>query len=297
MTAPRIVEKGNTVMSTIRCAQRKYLLAPTDPEIAQIFAYCLAYYAREHKITLHAAAAMSTHLHTVFTDHNANRGAFLRDLHSKIACCIRAKRGLGSQIFRKGNSQVRLLTEASVFDKIAYVIANPVAAGAVRYAKDWPGFISSIAQMESSTAISKPRHYFKDDKFPETIALRFEVPTQLGDESDAKSNLQHLVEKKEEEARDAVRKKKWTFTGAERCTKLDHNKEAKAYEVWGSLNPRFSTLGGGQDAYKKAIEKLKAFLTAHRNALAAWRDGNRKVEFPYGTYKMRVHHCARCAPA
>ena len=86
MTAPNKVEKGDIVLATIRCSQRKFRLAPSDPEIAQIIAYCLAHYANHYGITLHAVVVMSTHIHLLFTDNDANRGDFLRDFHAKVAC-------------------------------------------------------------------------------------------------------------------------------------------------------------------------------------------------------------------
>jgi hypothetical protein len=46
------------------------------------------------------------------------------------------------------------------------------------------------------------------------------------------------------------------------------------------------------------IERLKAnkqWRVDYGAALARWRAGDREVEFPAGTYKMRVLHGARCA--
>ena len=47
----------------------------------------------------------------------------------------------------------------------------------------------------------------------------------------------------------------------------------------------------------EAIRRLRHFIKGHADALAAWRNGNRNVEFPYGTYAMRVIHGVRCATA
>jgi len=37
------------------------------------------------------------------------------------------------------SSVVRLLTEQAMIEKLAYVAANPVKAGLVAHARDWPG--------------------------------------------------------------------------------------------------------------------------------------------------------------
>ena len=42
---------------------------------------------------------------------------------------------------------VRLLTPAAVVEKIAYVLANPVAAGLVRHAKEWPGAKVDVGEL------------------------------------------------------------------------------------------------------------------------------------------------------
>ena len=37
------------------------------------------------------------------------------------------------------------------------------------------------------------------------------------------------------------------------------------------------------------------FVEKHRDAMTAWREHNRDVVFPYGTYKMRRLHDVTCA--
>jgi len=54
--------------------------------------------------------------------------------------CTKAYRGWPEEVFNKDSSGVHaLLTPEATMEAIAYLIANPVEAGAVRYAKDWPG--------------------------------------------------------------------------------------------------------------------------------------------------------------
>ena len=50
----------------------------------------------------------------------------------------------------------RLLTPEAIGDKVAGVHANPVAAGAVRYAKDWPGLCSTVRDLGAETPIVRP---------------------------------------------------------------------------------------------------------------------------------------------
>jgi len=47
---------------------------------------------------------------------------------------------------------VRLVTDEDIEDRIAYVAANPVAAGLVSEPGEWPGFLASGERYFVSTA-------------------------------------------------------------------------------------------------------------------------------------------------
>ncbi|NND28937.1 MAG: hypothetical protein HKN97_10135 [Myxococcales bacterium] len=78
--------------------------------------------------------------------------------------------------------------------------------------------------------------------------------------------------------------------------KVLHTKRAKSYEVFGSLNPRFSA-AGHRGAARHAVTRLRAFKAQYRQALQKWMAGDRNACFPEGTWWMRVGHGARCGPA
>ncbi len=60
------------------------------------------------------------------------------------------------------------------------------------------------------------------------------------------------------------------------------------------LIPRFAC----RDKQRRidALMKYKEFLREYREALRDFCEGIREALFPYGTYWMRVHFAARCAP-
>jgi hypothetical protein len=81
---------------------------------------------------------MSTHSHEVITDVRGRYPLFLQTLHRNLALCTKAYRGWPEEVFNKRSTSVHaLLTPEAMMESIAYLIANPVEAGAVRYAKDW----------------------------------------------------------------------------------------------------------------------------------------------------------------
>jgi len=74
------------------------------------------------------------------TDVRGEYPRFLETFHRNLALCTKALRGWPEEVFNKRSSGVHvLLTPEAVIESIAYLVANPVEAMAVRYAKDWPG--------------------------------------------------------------------------------------------------------------------------------------------------------------
>jgi hypothetical protein len=49
---------------------------------------------------------------------------------------------------------------------------------------------------------------------------------------------------------------------------------------------------GNREALLRQVAQLRAWREAYRAAFVAWRSGRRDVEFPPGTWKMRVVHGA-----
>ena len=46
----------------------------------------------------------------------------------------------------------------------------------------------------------------------------------------------------------------------------------------------------------EALQRLKSFQSDYKQAPKRWRDGERSVVFPAGTYAMRVHAGVKCEP-
>ena len=83
---------------------------------------------------------MSTHSHEIITDARGQYPEFLQTFHHYLGFCTKAYRSWPEEVFNKDSSGAHaLLTSEATLEAIAYLIANPVEAGAVRYAKDWPG--------------------------------------------------------------------------------------------------------------------------------------------------------------
>ena len=304
MTRPRIVDPGATLAVSRRTTRRHFLLHPDDArEMEQIYWYCLAHAAKLHGVLVHAACLMSTHAHEVITDVRGVYPKFLETFHRNLALCTKALRGWPEEVFNKRSSGVHaLLTPDAIIESIAYLIANPVAAGAVRYAKDWPGAQTLPAHVGTRVIrVTRPEHYFDPDtpEWPEELELRLEMPVALqldyGSEL-ARERIAERVRDKQHQAWNEAKRSGRSFVGPRRVLNVAHTKRAKSYEMFGSLNPRFAA-AGHRGAATEAVKRLRAFQAQYQHALAKWTTGDRSACFPAGTWWMRVCHGARCGPA
>ena len=301
VTEPRQVEPGDVVFSTTRTIARLYLLRP-DPELVDAVRYVLGHYARLHGIVLYAACLLSTHLHLVYRDTRGEGPYFLRDAHRAIANVVKALRGWRGSVLEEHPNETRLLTLEAIADKIGYVLANPVAAGAVRYARDWPGLRSRVDEMGRGARIVERSRLYFDPKgdMPPRATLHFELPAELvavHGEDETRARLVRSCVEHEREARAEIELEGWRVLGAERCLRVSPYRRATAYEVFGALDPTFATKGGGFEAFDRAVHTVRDFRHRYRERLLRWRAGDRLSPWPVGTFMMRKLHAVAIDPA
>lgn len=157
MSQPREIVQGGTYLITRRTLRRHLLFRP-DTAITQLLVYALAVSTRRFGVQVHALCAMSTHLHLVVTDVRGVLPRFLQFFRRIVALGTKVLRTWEGPVWdHEATSVVRLLTHAAVVEKIAYTLANPVAAGLVRHAREWPGAKvspSEIGRGEQRAALS-----------------------------------------------------------------------------------------------------------------------------------------------
>jgi REP element-mobilizing transposase RayT len=296
MTQPRLVVPGDTLMITRRTLRRHHLFRP-DAAIRQLYLYALALCAGRFGIVVHAVTLMSTHEHLIVTDPGGRYPEFLRRLHRLVS--------LGTKVLRKWEgptwdheqtSVVRLLTEQAVIEKLAYVMANPVQAGLVQHARDWPGIIVLPQELgRRRWRMERPNAYFnpKNPEWTDTAELSLTLPPAL-EQPYGPDALRHAVrielERQERLAHQEVKRRGWRVLGAERVRRLSPYRRATSFELLRGRNPTFACGRGQRKAFFAAVAELRAFRLAYRQALDKWRAGLRKVVFPAGTWCMcRVH--------
>jgi REP element-mobilizing transposase RayT len=276
-------------MFTRRCSERRFFLRP-DPETTNAFWYCLGWAAQKHGLVLHAAVAMSNHVHVVATDPRGVYPDFLRDFHGLLARVVNAWRGRWEHFWDANQaSVVALEDEAAQLDKLVYVLTNPVSL--VEKASEWPGATALHGIFSGRPVIAtRPRHFFRDDDdggvMPERLAITFEAPPALAHLSleEYLRSLQHHVALVEKKAASTRREHRTSVLGRKRILAQRWSDKPSNPEPRRGLSPALAC----RDKWRR-IERLrenKLFQKLYHAAFHAFRSGLTAL-FPLGTWCMR----------
>jgi putative transposase len=281
MTLPRRVLPNRTYLITRRCSERRFFLRP-DPLINQIFEYLLAIACERHGILLHGFVCMSNHYHLVITDCNGRLPAFQQHLNSLLARAVNCARGRWEAFWsRDSYNAVELLEPHDVLDKLAYTLLNPVRAGLVGRAAAWEGATSAKLRFGTRRLVTRPTDFFSED-MPDQASLELIAP-HLHDEFGLDEQLAARVEAVEREVRKtgsrpmgmtAVLRQPWNDSPATRAPRR-------------GLVPRLASRCAAVRI--AAIVELQHWVKLYRSAMACFKEGEREVGWPPGTYQM----CAR----
>jgi REP element-mobilizing transposase RayT len=295
VSAPRRITKGATYLVTRRCTQRQFLLRPSR-ETNGIFLYCLCYAAAQTGIEIHGLVVMSNHWHGVVTDPEARLPEFLQILHRLVAAAMNAVLGRVENFWAsEAPSVVQLDHPDDLLDKLAYVIANPVAAGLVKDPRDWPG-VNTTGVGETLVA-ERPGVFFRESgQMPEHMRLVCKLPPalhHLGLEL-ASRRLRLIAQESVRRARSVIRSQGRSFLGADGVRTMSIYRHATRPE---SIRKRRPSLASRDPNRRRAeIRQVRIFRALYRVAFDRWRAGYRATRFPDGTYQLRVVHAVSCGP-
>jgi putative transposase len=296
---PRPVIENRTYMFTRRCSERRFFLRP-DAETTNAFWYCLAWATQKHGQVLHAAVALSNHVHVVATDPTGVYPDFLRDFHGLLARVVNAWRGRWEHFWDANQaSAVVLEDEAAQLDKLTYVLTNPV--GLVDKASDWPGATALPAIVADLHIVARrPKHFFRDDEdggsMPETIAVRFEPLPAMAHLSRAEylRLIQERVTVIEKEAAARRRDTGAVVLGRKHILAQHWNDRPADAEPRRQLSPGVAC----RDKWRR-VERLKQnklFQALYRAAFEGVRAGT-AAHFPLGTWSMRFRAAIQISTA
>lgn len=266
----------------------------------QTVRYCLAYAAEQTGVLLHAVCFMSNHWHGVVTDVEGRLPEFLEHFHRLVAKAQNASLGRWENFWSSDKtSAVLLVSDSDVLDKMAYAIANPTIAGLVHSPREWPGVISH--RFGEQLDVEMPDVFFDDNgELPDDATLHFVRPAIFPALSDLEVGveLNDAVAKLVKRAREDMQTRGVPFVGRKTVLRQAFSDTPKTPAPRRTPSPRIAAKS--VPARVNAIRRMVEFLAAYRKAWLRWRDGDRAVVFPLGTYALRIHagvHCADAAPA
>jgi hypothetical protein len=179
---------------------------------------------------------------------------------------------------------------------MAYTIANPTSAMLVRSPEEWPGVL--LQWSSKPTEVEMPDVFFDQaGNLPKKLPLELVRPkifAQLTDEQLTRA-LHSEVEKLVRCVRAAAVETGTAFLGAKAVLNQSFDAKPSTEEAFGTLNPQIAA--SSTIVRVRAIQKMKHFVKAYREAWLRWRDGIRDVLFPAGTYALRLHSGVPCAPS
>ena len=296
MSQPREIVRGRIYLVTRRTVMGFFLLRPC-PQVKQFFLYTLALYARRYGIKIHAFVVMFNHIHIVLTDTRGCLPNFLRDFDRVMALGIKKFYQWRGEVWDgQQPSCVALMTPMAVVEKLAYTMANPVQAGLVSKAEQWPGLIVLPAALGiESWDVERPNMYFDptNPQWPAQERLELTMPQHYLTDEELRAKVAQELERLEQAAHER-------FKGAgqpiakPRGLRVTHKQRARSAERRG--NPTFAVGKGQTEAYRQVSAGVKRFRSKYREALRRWQEGERQVRFPAHTWQMSWLHRVQVEP-
>ena len=289
MTVARQVIEGRTYLISRRCTQRQFLLRP-DPDVEQIYVYCLGEAAARYEVTLHGFIAMSNHQHIMLRDNRGNFPEFLAHLNKMIAKAMNARLGRWENFWASEQANAVYLVEAADrFDKLVYLLTNPISSDLVDRVGDWPGASSlSLHVTGKPRTVARPRGYFSEDGvMPPTATVHVERPDGFEGLSDEewRNRLLTAVAVEEKRLRHERQAQNRSVLGRKAVLRAQPTDRPSTIEPRRRLRPHLACLNAALRKLK--LKALKLFRVARATALARTLVGELGVLFPLGTYRVR----------
>lgn len=126
-----------------------------DPRVNAIILACLTRAAAIHGIEVMGYVFMGNHFHLLVRAPKCNLSDFMKDFQQWLSVKIKHHHGLLEGIFSSRFDDVVLLDDAEVFEKLIYILANPVAAGLVDTLENYVGLSSLHGHLTDEPVVGR----------------------------------------------------------------------------------------------------------------------------------------------
>ncbi|MEQ8454892.1 MAG: hypothetical protein RID81_32920 [Sandaracinaceae bacterium] len=291
-----------TLTVSRRTVQRFFLLRPdANGEMQNAMWYCAGLAAEEHGIELHAMTGMATHPHYSMSDPHSLAPDFYADFHRNLAAATKGLRDWDEEVFNKSSTAgLEICTPEAFVEDLAYIIANPVAAGVVKRPEDYPGVIVLPKQLGRRRIIARRPNlpYFRSARWPAKVEITLTLPQWVVDHYGSEEAVRREVKVELEGLLSEIHRERAAegkgYLGAKRAVRISHEVRSTRVEERGRINPLFK-VGRGQVALARAkLREIRGWYACYDDCRERWTSGDRNVVWPAGTWWMRVFHRAPC---
>ncbi|MEN8377100.1 MAG: hypothetical protein ABFS34_16875 [Gemmatimonadota bacterium] len=296
---PRPIYEEDTLFLSRRVEHRENRLR-ADAEVVNGIGYLLAVYTEEHNVKLSAVTVLGDHYHAVGFDEGAVTPAFTRDLHARTTYVVNSINGESGRMWDgRQTSHVRLEEPSDILDEIAYTVANLIAAGMVEDNDDYPGIVMHWGQEPQTykrpACLNPNRKRANGTYWAAEATLTMYRPAGFEEMSDQQlaAELDRRIAGKVDEAKLATKERGGGYLGPDKILATPRSHRFTSFEAEG-ISPTV--------AAKNAVRRIARLAfnadwrAQHEDSRLEFKAGNRDVDFPYGTYQMRVLYNVNVAP-
>ncbi len=319
MSEPTPTLRNTMYLMTYRADGRRCLIHPgvdaaTQAEFLQLMMFATGYAQGATGVQLHADGWVMTHGHTTLTDPNGLRPKFDTLRNAAIRQGIAELHGLTGSVFsRNGPEETEVLDTFTMVDKMAYLMTQPIHHHLVADRSELdtsPFYRTTPAMLGKTLTIKLPACLtakFSRTRYPSEVTLRYTPPAGWEGPARRKELLQTLYARSLRHVSRALRTRSEkgiprpslarTLAVSPQYTPPREQPDAlsddKPKPGARHFIPRVA--GGTRDERKARLNARAIFRAEYRKAWLEFRAGNRDVEFPDGTYKMRRDHNVQIA--
>ena len=177
-----------------------------------------------------------------------------------------------------------------------YALLNVVKAELVRYAKDWEGPTSWHMEYGVPVTVKKPDFFFSK-KMPDEVQIVITRPEGIYpglSDREARAQFRKDAEAEQGKMIAETKAKGRTFLGMGRVLRQSRHAAPSGNLERRGIRPHIAARS--KWARIEALQGLRRFWGEHDAALKSFCAGEHRVEFPHGTYLMRVHFNVRVRP-
>lgn len=256
---------------------------------------------------------MSNHFHILVTDVRGNLPDFMHCFDTLLARSLNALRGSSGSVFEAEYGLVVETDEDKVVSHAVYTLANPCAAHLVKRSRQWPGFSTLGMEYGQTVLIERPKiglwkedadgrsrkprrepRRSKSSKLPQFVEFTLERPpvwTGLSD-GELRAEIRRRLEAREIELIEQRRADRRDVLGRRAVLAQRWDGFPREQEELFETQPRVAGC-----LWRAGLRWFQDFLVAYRSARARFRNGQRDVVWPAGTWAMHFKFGLPCDTA